>query len=112
MAIKYYMPTPDGKFTEVPKERVQAYYAPSFGIKADRKLKKGDRVKLDVIPWGFKQLEYKKARVKEVENGLPVSLELPSGKIIPVIGLILELLTSDIFARLWYALKDLFRKDG
>lgn len=112
METKYYMPTPDGKFTEVPKARVQAYYAPSFGIKADRRLKKGDRVKLDVIPWGFTELPAKKARVKEMENGLPVSLELPGGKIIPVIGLILELLTSDIFSRLWYAIKDLFRKDG
>lgn len=68
----------------------------------------GDVVRVE--PY-FKGCEYKYAKVVRVnERGVPTKLKLPDGKIIAVVGLILELV--GLIERLILAVKSLFSKEA
>lgn len=85
----------------------------SFAVKAKRKIKKGDYVRVGNLGGTYfheflNSLSTNEAKVVEVWDGLPVKLELPGGKIIEVFGLILELLPALI--NLWLKIKAIFKK--
>lgn len=114
MKTKYYQ---CGRVSVYPVDEIGAlrYLPKSFAIRGNQKIKKGQFVKVGYLSSTplkdlLNDLSENRARVVETFDGYPRRLELPSGKIIEVFGLILELLP--LIERIWLTIKDIFNGDN
>lgn len=84
-----------------------------FAITGKQKIKKGQFVKVSRLGNSplyelLNDLSENRAKVVDVMDGYPSHLQLPNGRIIEVLGLIMELLP--LLERIWLSIKDIFKK--